>query len=300
MNDSSKSNNVVDNQIGRDTVCTCKECDHGLARDCLKINCTCCNPESHSMILDGIVGLAPISKRHGHYTEVRSVLVSTDSVKLHGDLTIPKNAEGIVLFAHGSGSGRHSPRNKYVAQVLQKAGLATLLIDLLTEEEEKVDDYTAHLRFDIGLLAKRLTGATDWLIKNPDTKNLGIGYFGASTGAAAALVASVDCPDIIKAIVSRGGRPDLAGPLLPRVRAPTLLIVGGNDGPVIEMNEEALNLLKIEKNLIIVPGATHLFEEPGTLEEVARLAADWFVNHLTKVRTKNQTKSKKETAVGIR
>jgi dienelactone hydrolase len=252
------------------------------------------------MILDGIVGLAPISKRHGHYTEVRSVLVSTDSVKLHGDLTIPKNAEGIVLFAHGSGSSRHSPRNKYVAQVLQKAGLATLLIDLLTEEEEKVDDCTAHLRFDIELLAKRLVGTTDWITKNPDTKNLSIGYFGASTGAAAALVASVTCPDVIKAIVSRGGRPDLAGPALPRVKAPTLLIVGGNDSPVIEMNEEALNLLKIEKKIVIVPGATHLFEEPGTLEEVAQLAADWFVNHLTKTKTKKLTKSEKGTTVGIR
>ena len=298
MNDRSKLNKVRDNQIARDTVCTCKECDHGLARDCLKINCTCCSQESHSMILDGIVGLAPISKRHGRYTEVRSVLVSTDSIKLHADLTIPKNAEGIVLFAHGSGSSRHSPRNKYVAQVLQKAGLATLLIDLLTEEEEKVDDYTAHLRFDIGLLAKRLAGTTNWVIKNPDTKNLSIGYFGASTGAAAALVASVDCPDVINAIVSRGGRPDLAGPILPRVKAPTLLIVGGNDGQVIEMNEEALSLLKIEKKIVIVPGATHLFEEPGTLEQVARLAADWFVTHLTK--TKNQIKSKKETAVGTR
>ena len=298
MNDRSKLNKVRDNQIGRDTVCTCKECDHGLARDCLKINCTCCNQESHSMILDGIVGLAPISKRHGHYTEVRSVLVSTDSIKLHADLTIPKNAEGIVLFAHGSGSSRYSPRNKYVAQVLQKADLATLLIDLLTEEEEKVDDYTAHLRFDIGLLAKRLASATNWVIKNLDTKNLSIGYFGASTGAAAALVASVDCPVAISAIVSRGGRPDLAGPVLPRVKAPTLLIVGGNDSPVIEMNEEALNLLKIEKKIVIVPDATHLFEEPGTLEQVARLAADWFVTHLTK--TKNQKKSKKETAVGTR
>ena len=298
MIDRSKSNNVEGNQLGRDTVCTCKGCDHGLARDCLKINCTCCNQESHSMILDGIVGLAPISKRHGHYTEVRSVLVSIDSIKLHGDLTIPKNAEGIVLFAHGSGSSRHSPRNKYVAQVLQKSGLATLLLDLLTEEEEKVDDYTAHLRFDIELLAKRLAGATHWITKNPDTKNLNIGYFGASTGAAAALVASVDCSNIIKAIVSRGGRPDLAGSALPRVKAPTLLIVGGNDSPVIEMNEEALNLLKIEKKIVIVPGATHLFEEPGTLEEVAQLGADWFVNHLTK--TKNMLKSKKETTVGIK
>ncbi|HII36833.1 MAG TPA: alpha/beta hydrolase [Nitrosopumilaceae archaeon] len=249
------------------------------------------------MILDGIVGLAPISKRHGLYTEVRSVLIPIDSIKLHGDLTIPKNAEGIVLFAHGSGSSRHSSRNKYVAQVLQKAGLATLLIDLLTEDEEKVDDYTAHLRFDIDLLAKRLVDTTNWLIKNPDTKNLNIGYFGASTGAAAALVSSVDCPDAINAIVSRGGRPDLAGPILSRVKAPTLLIVGGNDSQVIEMNEEALNLLETEKKIAIVPGATHLFEEPGTLEQVARLASDWFVTHLTKI--KNQTKSKKETTVGI-
>src|SRR3990172_6850858 len=234
MNDRTKSTNVGENMIGRDTACTCKQCDHGFARDCLKINCTCCNQESHSMILDGIVGLAPISKRHGLYTEVRSVLIPIDSIKLHGDLTIPKNAEGIVLFAHGSGSSRHSSRNKYVAQVLQKAGLATLLIDLLTEDEEKVDDYTAHLRFDIDLLAKRLVDTTNWLIKNPDTKNLNIGYFGASTGAAAALVSSVDCPDAINAIVSRGGRPDLAGPILSRVKAPTLLIVGGNDSQVIE------------------------------------------------------------------
>ena len=291
MNKSSKSKNDKSKQLSRDTVCTCQECNHGMARDCMKIKCMCCNEASHSMILDGIVGFANISKRHGHYTEVRSVLISTDSVKLYGDLTIPEKAEGIVLFAHGSGSSRHSPRNKYVAQVLQKKGLATLLIDLLKEEEEKVDEYTAHLRFDIGLLAKRLVDATNWITKNPDTKNLSIGYFGASTGAAAALIAAVDCPDIIKSIVSRGGRPDLAGSLLPRVRAPTLLIVGGNDSQVIEMNEEALNLLKIEKNLVIVPSATHLFEEPGTLEEVARLAADWFVNHLSK--TKNQTKSGK-------
>jgi dienelactone hydrolase len=294
MNERSKPNNVGENIIGRDTACTCKGCDHGFARDCLKTNCTCCDQESHSMILDGIVGLAPISKRHGNYTEVRSVLISIDFIKLHGDLTIPKNAEGIVLFAHGSGSSRHSPRNKYVAQVLQKANLATLLIDLLTEDEEKVDDYTAHLRFDIQLLAKRLSGATDWIMKNPDTKNLNIGYFGASTGAAAALVASTDYPDTINAIVSRGGRPDLAGPALIHVKAPTLLLVGGNDGPVIEMNEEALNLLRTEKKLVIVPGATHLFEEPGTLEQVAQLAAEWFETHLTK------TKNQRGTKVGIK
>lgn len=292
-----KTDDKRSNQISRDSVCTCQKCDHDLARDCMKVKCTCCSQESHSMILDGIVGLAPMSKRHGHYTEVRSVVVLAGSVKLHGDLTIPKNAEGIVLFAHGSGSSRHSTRNKHVAHVLQKAGLATLLIDLLTEDEEKVDDYTSNLRFDIELLAKRLDGATSWLIKNPDTKNLNVGYFGASTGAAAALVASVDYPDIIKAIVSRGGRPDLAGPVLQRVKAPTMLIVGGNDRPVIEMNEEALNLLTVEKKIVIIPGATHLFEEPGTLDEVARLAADWFLNHLTK--TKNLKKSKKETTIGI-
>jgi dienelactone hydrolase len=293
MNDRLKPNNVGEN-ISRDTACTCKECDHGLARDCLKTNCTCCNRESHSMILDGIVGLAPLSKRHGLYTEVRSVLVSTDSIKLHGDLTIPKSAKGIVLFAHGSGSSRHSPRNMYVAQVLQKADLATLLIDLLTEDEEKVDDYTAHLRFDIQLLAKRLSGATSWIMKYPVTKNFKIGYFGASTGAAAALVASTDYPDTIDAIVSRGGRPDLAGTTLPHVKAPTLLIVGGNDGPVIEMNEKALNLITAEKKLVIVPGATHLFEEPGTLEQAAQLAADWFVSHLTKL------KNQRETKIGIK
>lgn len=249
------------------------------------------------MILDGIVGFAQTSKKHVPNTEVRAILVSADSVKLHGDLAIPKDARGIVLFAHGSGSGRHSPRNKYVAQILQKNGLATLLIDLLTEEEEKIDDYTAHLRFDIGLLAKRLSGATNWLIKNPDTENLNIGYFGASTGAAAALVASVDHQDTINAIVSRGGRPDLAGSSLPNVKAPTLLIVGGDDVQVIEMNEEAMRLLKIEKKLVIIPGATHLFEEPGTLEEVARFAANWFVSHLIKP-NKVKTAGKSEKGTG--
>jgi putative phosphoribosyl transferase len=185
-----------------------------------------------------------------------------------------------VLFAHGSGSGRHSPRNRYVAQVLREAGLATLLIDLLTAEEEEVDLRTRHLRFDIGLLAERLVGATEWLERNPDTQDLRVGYFGASTGAGAALVAAAERPEPIGAIVSRGGRPDLAGPALPRVTAPTLLIVGGNDFPVIGMNQEAMEQLRTEKRLEIVPGATHLFEEPGALEEVARLAADWFVRHL--------------------
>lgn len=212
--------------------------------------------------------------------EERSVRVSAGKVVLEGNLGRPRDSKGIVLFAHGSGSGRHSPRNRYVAQVLQKRGLATLLFDLLTAEEEAIDIHTMHLRFDIGLLAERLVGATDWLMQKPDTRNLGIGYFGASTGAAAALVAATERPDIIRAVVSRGGRPDLAGPALPRVRAPTLLIVGGNDLPVISINQEALQQLSAEKKLLIVPGASHLFEEPGTLEEVARLAADWFVHHL--------------------
>lgn len=216
-------------------------------------------------------------------TEIRELLVrvSAGPVTLEGNLGIPTDARGIVLFAHGSGSSRHSPRNRFVAQVLRKAGLATLLIDLLTAEEETVDIRTAHLRFDIGLLAKRLIDATDWLIDYPDTQKLHIGYFGASTGAAAALVAATERPESIGAVVSRGGRPDLAGPALPLVKAPTLLIVGGTDIPVIEINKEALKQLRSEKKLVIVPGATHLFEEPGTLEEVARLATDWFLRCLS-------------------
>ncbi len=213
--------------------------------------------------------------------EERPVQVSAGPVVLEGNLgVLPDGARGVVLFAHGSGSGRHSPRNRYVARVLREAGLATLLIDLLTGEEEEVDLRTRHLRFDIGLLAERLVGATEWLERNPDTQDLRVGYFGASTGAGAALVAAAERPEPIGAIVSRGGRPDLAGPALPRVAAPTLLIVGGNDVPVIGMNQEAMEQLRTEKRLEIVPGATHLFEEPGALEEVARLAADWFVRHL--------------------
>jgi dienelactone hydrolase len=187
----------------------------------------------------------------------------------------------VVLFAHGSGSSRHSPRNRYVAGVLRQAGLATLLIDLLTADEEALDAHTAHLRFDIGLLAQRLEGATDWLKRQPDTASFAVGYFGASTGAGAALVAAADRPEDLGAIVSRGGRPDLAGPSLSHVRAPTLLIVGGRDEPVIEMNRRALTQLAAEeKRLVIVPGATHLFEEPGALEEVAQLASDWFTKYL--------------------
>jgi putative phosphoribosyl transferase len=212
--------------------------------------------------------------------EERSVKVSTGPIVLEGNLGIPDDARGIVLFAHGSGSGRHSPRNRYVARRLRQANLATLLIDLLTAEEETIDLQTRHLRFDIGLLAGRLVGATDWLTQNPDTRNLRVGYFGASTGAGAALVAAAECPELVAAVVSRGGRPDLAGQALPRVAAPTLLIVGENDLPVIGMNRDALEQLRTEKELEIVPGATHLFEEPGTLEEVSRLAAEWFVRYL--------------------
>jgi putative phosphoribosyl transferase len=213
--------------------------------------------------------------------EERLVRVAAGPVTLEGNLSLPERARGIVLFAHGSGSSRHSPRNRYVARVLNEAKLATLLVDLLTLDEEAVDLRTAHLRFDIGLLAGRLAGVTEWLTQYPDTRELRIGYFGASTGAAAALVAAAQHPDAVGAIVSRGGRPDLAGPALARVRAPTLLIVGGNDFEVVELNRRALALLRCEKQLEIVPGATHLFEEPGALEEVARLAREWFKRYLT-------------------
>jgi putative phosphoribosyl transferase len=218
----------------------------------------------------------------------RLVQISAGQTTLEGNLIIPKSSRGIVLFAHGSGSGRHSPRNKYVAEVLQDAGIATLLIDLLTEEEEEIDLQTRHLRFDIDLLAQRLIEATDWLKQeqNIQTKDLSVGFFGASTGAAAALVAAAQRQKIVKAIVSRGGRPDLAGSEnLSRVQAPTLLIIGGNDEPVIEMNKDAFKQLtnlednEKKKKIVIVPGATHLFEEPGKLEEVADLAKDWFQNN---------------------
>lgn len=208
------------------------------------------------------------------------VSVITDDVNLEGNLVIPHGAIGIVLFAHGSGSSRYSPRNRYVAEVLQQAGLATLLLDLLTLEEEEIDLRTRHLRFDIGLLASRLVGATDWLLQNPDTQELKIGYFGASTGAGAALVAAAKRGEVVKAIVSRGGRPDLAGSALPEVKAPTLLIVGGDDLPVIAINEDAIAQLHSIKRLEIVPGATHLFPEPGKLAAVAHLAREWFTHYL--------------------
>jgi len=214
----------------------------------------------------------------------REVSVGAGKVTLEGTLAIPRGATGIVLFAHGSGSSRHSPRNRYVAGVLQSRGTATLLFDLLTRKEESVDQWTAELRFNIAFLAERLVEATRWILRQPETKGLKIGYFGASTGAAAALVAAAQMPEEVAAVVSRGGRPDLAEDSLGAVRAPTLLIVGGEDEPVIGMNRSALAKLRCEeKNLVIVPGATHLFEEPGTLEEVARLAAEWFAAHFAPV-----------------
>jgi putative phosphoribosyl transferase len=199
---------------------------------------------------------------------------------LEGNFSTPAGAQGIVLFAHGSGSSRHSPRNRYVAGVLRERGIATLLADLLTAREEAIDAQTGSLRFDIAFLVGRLAAITDSLMQRPEARDFALGYFGASTGAAAALVVAGNRPEAVRAIVSRGGRPDLAGPALSHVRAPTLLIVGGNDAPVIRLNREAMQHLQCETELAIVPGATHLFEEPGTLEEVARLAAGWFTRHL--------------------
>ncbi|HET8645261.1 MAG TPA: dienelactone hydrolase family protein [Vicinamibacteria bacterium] len=218
--------------------------------------------------------------QRGVTAAARGVTVRAGGARLEGDLHVPAAPRGVVLFAHGSGSSRHSPRNRYVAQELQQAGLATLLMDLLTGEEEMAEARSGHLRFDIDLLAGRLQAASEWLGSDAETAALPLGYFGASTGAAAALMAAAARPEVVRAVVSRGGRPDLAGEALPRVRAATLLIVGGDDGPVIGMNEEAFARLRAEKKLEIVPGASHLFEEPGTLERVARLAADWLTAHL--------------------
>jgi putative phosphoribosyl transferase len=199
---------------------------------------------------------------------------------LSGNLSIPENAVALVLFAHGSGSSRHSPRNQFVARTLNRAGLGTLLFDLLTPEEEALDVHTRKHRFNIGLLAERLVHATNWARQQEETLDLRIGYFGSSTGGAAALVAAAELPQDVGAVVSRGGRPDLAGAALPRVQAPTLLIVGGNDNIVIELNEMARDQMRCEVKLEIIPGATHLFEEAGALEHVAKLASDWFVDHL--------------------
>lgn len=206
----------------------------------------------------------------------QSIRIPADSVTLEGELNLPAGAQGVVAFAHGSGSSRHSPRNTFVAQVLQSAGLGTLLFDLLTREE----DATYETRFDIDLLTRRLEAATRWLLKQPQTKTLSTGYFGASTGAAAALQAAAALGPVIGAVVSRGGRPDLAHSVLTQVQAPTLLIVGGKDHVVIDLNRQAYAYLRGEKQLVIIPGATHLFEEPGTLQEVARIASQWFVRHL--------------------
>ncbi len=210
------------------------------------------------------------------------VQVQAGEVELDGNLRIPENARGLVVFVHGSGSSRHSPRNQYVAGELQSAGLATLLFDLLTADEEKVDLRTRHLRFDIGLLAQRTIAAVDWLSQQMATRHLKLGLFGASTGAAAALIAAAEMPGLIGAVLSRGGRPDLAAGALPHVAAPALLIVGQLDEQVIELNEQALGRMNpdTQKEMIIVPGATHLFEEPGALEYVARLATDWFGRYL--------------------
>ena len=212
-------------------------------------------------------------------SHVSDVLIPSGDVELHGELKVPAGACGIVLFAHGSGSSRHSPRNKYVAEILQESVVGTLLFDLLSQEEEDEERYTHHLRFDISLLAKRLVDATEWLKKKPEVGGLPIGYFGSSTGAAAALVAAAELGGQVSVVVSRGGRPDLAGALLPEVKASTLLIVGGRDELVIQLNWEAFRELRCEKRVVLVDRATHLFEEPGALEEVARMAADWFKSH---------------------
>ncbi|HEY8152404.1 MAG TPA: dienelactone hydrolase family protein [Vicinamibacteria bacterium] len=209
----------------------------------------------------------------------QEVRLPVDGVTLVGDLARPAAARGVVLFAHGSGSSRHSPRNRAVARALRPSGLATLLIDLLTRGEEAEDAATGHLRFDIALLARRLMAVTDWLHEEPATVRLPVAYFGASTGGGAALVAAAERPEVF-AVVSRGGRPDLASAALPRVSAPTLLIVGGDDVPVIAMNRTAAARMRAEVRIEIVPGASHLFEEPGALERVAALAARWFEDHL--------------------
>jgi putative phosphoribosyl transferase len=210
----------------------------------------------------------------------RDVSIGVGPTTLEGTLSLPSAPVGIVVFAHGSGSSRHSPRNRLVARMLQDAGFATLLFDLLTVEEEAIDSQTGHLRFNIVFLAERLVAALEWVEEQDAIRSLAIGLFGASTGAAAALMAAALHPSIIHAVVSRGGRPDLAGAAIEQVQAPTLLIVGGQDEVVLQLNQEALTKLHCEKRLEVVPGATHLFEEPGTLEEASALARSWFERHL--------------------
>ncbi len=227
--------------------------------------------------------------RQPHHNDFeKDISILAGEAYLEGTLGMPKDSAALVLFAHGSGSSRHSPRNRFVARQLQASGIGTLLFDLLMRSEERIDETSGSYRFDIPFLANRLVTVTRWLLKRPDLQRIRLGYFGASTGAAAALRAAAEMPDAIGAVVSRGGRPDLAGDSLKSVRAPTLLIVGGEDGRVIEMNQQALAQLGCsKKKLIIVPGATHLFEEPGTLEDVARLAAAWFQRHLTETKKPN-------------
>jgi pimeloyl-ACP methyl ester carboxylesterase len=208
------------------------------------------------------------------------IVIPVKGARLGGELELPARPVGLVIFAHGSGSSRRSPRNQYVARVLREAGVGTLLFDLLSAEEELAESRTRQLRFNILFLADRLVEATRWVLAQANTRDIGPGYFGASTGAAAALVAAANLGNIIRTVVSRGGRPDLAGDALGRVQAPTLLIVGGEDIPVIALNEEAYRRLTCEKELRIVPGASHLFEEPSTLETVAKMAAEWFLGHL--------------------
>ena len=212
--------------------------------------------------------------------QANEIIIPAGEVRLRGGLMIPAGAKGVVLFAHGSGSSRHSPRNQYVARVLQEAGVGTLLFDLLTVEEEEEERQTRHLRFNISLLASRLAETTRWAFTQNELRGLNVGYFGSSTGAAGALMAAAELGDKINSVVSRGGRPDLAGPALEKVRAATLLIVGGNDTPVIALNERAFAQLQCEKKLKLIPGATHLFEEEGALERVSHMAAEWFLEHL--------------------
>ena len=209
-------------------------------------------------------------------TALEATLILDGSAELHGDLLVPPSATGLVIFAHGSGSSRFSRRNRDVATALQSGGLGTLLLDLLTADEERIDVMTSEYRFDIPRLGRRMIAAIDWADTFHATTGLPIGFFGASTGAAAALIAAAERPDLTRAVVSRGGRPDLAGPALERVEAPTLLIVGGNDDPVIALNQDAMRQMRKMVRFEVIPGATHLFEEPGAMEEVSRLASEWF------------------------
>jgi putative phosphoribosyl transferase len=238
--------------------------------------------------------LATDETRPARDGEPRSVAILSDGLLLHGDLTAPPDPAGIVIFAHGAGSSRWSPRNRLVAKMLQDAGFATLLFDLLTEEEERDEAMTGHLRFDVGLLARRLLDATDWIKRERSTSGLPTGYFGASTGAAAALVAAAERGGDVAAVVSRGGRPDLAGSALSRVRAPTLLIVGGDDPLVLDLNRQALGHLAGPKRLEILPGASHLFEEPGALARVGELAVQWFEDHLATAEAATASSSARE------